>query len=120
MKNLLLIISIVVNIGLSIFCFLGSNKTPQHITSSNMSKKNDSIPDYDITSMRNFESVYFNRNDSIYKDIWGKAFENEPEKSFLISCSYYYVTKDTSILKDILVSIEQLEQSYQRKMKLGL
>ncbi len=119
MKNLLLIISIVINIGLIAFYFLRTDKVPQSNISANVSKKNDSIPDYEITSMKNFETVYFNRNDSIYKDVWGEAFENEPEKAFLISCSYYYVTKDTNILKDIVVSMEQLEQSYQRKMKLG-
>ena len=118
MKKLLLIISIVANIGLIAFYFLMTNKTPQPNILEKVSMKNDSILDYEITSMKNFETVYFNRNDSIYKNLWGEAFENEPEKAFLISCSYYYVTKDTSILKDIGVSIEQLEQSYQRKMKL--
>ena len=69
--------------------------------------------------MKNFETVFFGKNDSTYKDLWGEAFENEPEKAFLISCSYYYITKDSSILKDIGVSVEQIEQSYQRKMKVG-
>lgn len=116
---MLLIISVVVNIGLIAFYFLRTNKTPQPNLSANVFKKNDSISDYEITSMKNFDAVYFNRKDSIYKNVWGEAFENEPEKAFLISCSYYYVTKDTNILKDIGVSIEQLEQAYQRKMKLG-
>ncbi len=81
--------------------------------------KNDSISKYEITSMKNFETVYFNKNDSIYKEIWGDAFENEPEKAFLICCTYYYVTKDTSVLKDIEISIEQLDQAYQSKIKIG-
>lgn len=119
MKNLLLVISIVLNIGLIVFCFYMTNNESQSNISATVSKKNDNIPDYEITSMKNFETVYFNKNDSIYKDIWGDAFENEPEKAFLISCSYYYVTKDTSILKNIEISIEQLEMSYQRKMKVG-
>jgi hypothetical protein len=119
MKNLLLVISIAANFGLIAFCFLRTPKTHQSVVLSNVSKKSDGIPDYEITSMRNFETVYFNRNDSIYKNVWGEAFENEPEKAFLISCSYYFVTKDTSILKDIGVSVDQIEQSYQRKMKVG-
>ncbi len=66
--------------------------------------------------MKNFKAVYLNKNDSLYKDLWSEAFENEPEQAFLIACSYYYVKKDTAILKDIKVSIEQLEHAYKRRI----
>lgn len=112
-----MIMSIGINIGLVVFYSLRNNdKLPQSHISNDLKKKNDSIPDYEITSMKNFETIFFNKNDSIYKNIWGKAFENEPEKAFLISCSYYYLTNDTSVLKDVNVSIGQLEHSYQRKV----
>ena len=116
MKNKLLVLSVIVNIGLIIFCCI------KHTHSQpNLSAKKDtlSVWAYEITLRRNFETVYFNKNDNIYKDLWGRAFEDEPEQAFLISCSYFYVTKDKRVLKDIEVSAEQLEQAYQRELKIN-
>lgn len=120
MKNIILIASIALNIALGIFC-VSRIKTPRSEPDTVSVHGEDPMPDYEITSKKNFEAVYFNRNDSLYKDLWGEAFENEPEKSFLIACSYYYVTKDTSIINDIETSAKQLEEGglYNRKLRIG-
>jgi hypothetical protein len=115
MKNALLIISIFLNIGLSVLYYFKTK--PMQEKSSAIPVNNMDTVDYEITSMKNFEAVYFNRNDSLYKDLWSEAFENEPEKAFLIPCSYFYTTKDEKVLNDIKVSAEQLETAYQRKSK---
>ena len=116
MKNKILILSIGINIGLLIFCCFKTKIFKTKISTNPVS--NIDTVSYDIESMRNFETVFISRNDSIYKSIWNEAFENEPEKAFLISCSYYYVTKDKRILKNIEMSILQLQDVYQRKFKI--
>jgi hypothetical protein len=114
MKNILFAISIFLNIVLfALYCY---DITPIQSNISTIPAKNMDTMDYEITSMKNFENVYFNKNDSLYKDLWNEAFENQPQSAFLISCSYFYATKDKRILKDIKVSIEQLESVYQRKI----
>lgn len=116
MKNVLLIISIFLNIGLSAIYYYKTKSIQEKKCTIPVSDM-DTV-DYEITSMKNFESVYFNRNDSLYKDLWNEAFENQPQSAFLISCSYFYVTKDKRILKDIEVSAQQLEDVYQRNFKI--
>lgn len=107
----MLIVSLIINFGLVAYCCtrVKPKLPPENATTKNTTK------DYEIASMKNFENVYLNRNDSIYKQIWNEAFENQPQSAFLISCSYFYVTKDKRILKDIEVSTQQLESVYQRK-----
>ncbi len=109
MKSIFLIFSLLANIGLLIFCFY-IKKDPELIP---IDGKNP-MPDYEITSTDNFKKVFFDRNDSLYKDLWGEAFENEPEKAFLISCAYNYVTQDTSAIHDIKISADQLETMYHK------
>ncbi len=116
MKNILFAISFFLNIVLFALYYFKTKPIQQN--TSAIPAKNIDTPDYEITSMKNFERVYFNRNDSLYKALWNEAFENEPEKAFLISCSYFYVTEDKRIKKDIEVSANQLETSYQRKFKI--
>lgn len=113
MKNMLLIISILLNIGLFSLYYLKTEAIKTR--TSEITTRDIDTTDYEITSMKNFESVYFDRNDTLYKDLWGEAFENQPQSAFLISSSYYYVTKDKRILEDIAVSISQLESMYPRK-----
>jgi hypothetical protein len=115
MKNTLFAISILLNIASFALYFYKTMEIQSNI--STIPAKNTDTVDYEITSMKNFESVFFNRNDSLYKALWNEAFEDEPEKAFLISCSYFYMTKDKRIKKDIEVSANQLEISYQRKFK---
>jgi hypothetical protein len=114
MKNIPLIVSVLLNIVLiAKYCFMVEPKE-ENAFSNSINKHLD----YEITSMNNFEEVYFSRNDSLYNELWGEAFENEPQRAFLISCSYFYVTKDKRILKDIELSAEQMEDVYQRKFKI--
>lgn len=118
-KNILLLISFLVNIGLAIYCYSIFQNNSKTALPLNTKIRNGNIPDFEITSMKNFENVYYDMNDSIYKEMWGKAFENEPEKAFLISCSYYFIRRDTNILKDIKISVDQLDQAYQNNMKIN-
>ena len=118
-KNILLLISFLVNIGLAIYCYSKFQNNSKTALPLNTKIRNGNIPDFEITSMKNFENVYYDMNDSIYKEMWGKAFENEPEKAFLISCSYYFIRRDTNILKDIKISVDQLDQAYQNNMKIN-
>ena len=113
MKNILFVISILLNISLLAWGLLKIKQIQTNV--SVIPANNMDTLEYEITSMKNFENVYFNRNDSLYKELWSEAFENEPEKAFLISCSYYYVTKNNKIKQDIEVSSEQLESVYQKK-----
>jgi hypothetical protein len=119
MKNALLILSLLLNIGLAAFCVV-KIKTSSSPSSDISIDGKYPIPDYKITSKKNFKEVYFEQNDSLYKDLWNEAFENEPEEAFLISCSYFYVTKDTNVVEDIKTSVRQLEEKglYNRELKI--
>jgi hypothetical protein len=64
-----------------------------------------------------FEDVYFNLNDSIYHEIWKEAYKEYPEDAFLISTSYYYVTKQNKALKDINTSMKKLQTMYHDTMR---
>lgn len=68
--------------------------------------------DVDITSNRNFDNVFFKKNDSLYKEIWNHEFENSPEQAFLIACGYYYLTRDLRVKKDVDQSYSQLTTIY--------
>jgi len=71
--------------------------------------------DYDITSNENFEKIFFDNNDSLYSVQFNEAFENQPEMALLISCTYYFITKNEKVLDDINLSISQLKEIYVRK-----
>jgi hypothetical protein len=111
MKNIFLFISIIFNIiiiGLYLY-----NQDLQSV--ENRVRIADTIIDYEITSSKNFEAVFIFKNDSIYNRLWSEAFENQPEKAFLISTSYFYVTGRKQALKNIETSKEQLETIYHKK-----
>jgi hypothetical protein len=83
-------------------------------TEKGIARQSIVMPHFEISSPDNFESVFVHQNDSIYRRIWSEAFENHPETAFLISCSYYLVTKDSSILNDVEISESQLETMYNK------
>ncbi|HPT13796.1 MAG TPA: hypothetical protein PK796_03330 [Bacteroidales bacterium] len=72
----------------------------------------------DVILRKNFESMFYKCNDSIYRNVWNSAFEEEPEMAFLISSTYYFVTKDDKILKDIETSNSQLKEIYYQKINI--
>jgi len=115
MKTALLILSVAINIVFAV-SYYGSDR--KELTPKSEAKP-AALPvqarHFEITTRQNFEAVYFNSNDSIYKRCWNEAFENHPESAFLIACSYFYVTGNKWILDDIKVSAGQLEHAYQRK-----
>jgi hypothetical protein len=71
----------------------------------------DSI-DYKISSNKNFQSVFILKNDSLYKWLWNKSFQEQPEDAFFLSAAYFYVTNDSMVIDDINLSINQLETIY--------
>ena len=76
--------------------------------------------DNNVTSHLNFDSIFFQKNDTVYNKIWSQAFENTPEEAFLISCSYFLITKKSEVLDDIFVSGQQLEEMYHKKLAIQL
>jgi hypothetical protein len=112
MMKFFLILSITVNLLIALFFILNSNRSNK-IKAVN---KRMAIHDFEITSTDNFESVFIEKNDSVYGRIWNDAFQNQPEKAFLISCSYFLVTKNQNILKDIEISESQLETMYHKRI----
>ena len=115
MKNIILILSLIFNLAMLAFFW---DDLKRHRDSDTRSKAEAYYPevDWEITSTKNFESVFIKKNDSIYKRLWNEAFENQPPSAFLISCTYFFVTKDTSVLNDIELSKEQLETMYNEKI----
>ncbi len=96
---------------------MSKDKTNQNTHSSITNQIDDSLRDlWNIGATNNFENVYFKRNDSIYKRLWYEAYENEPPSAFLISCTYYYVSRNDSVLNDIELSKTQLESIYHCKL----
>lgn len=73
-------------------------------------------PNDDFRISNNFVNLYVNKNDSIYKQIWRSAYEDKPTDAFLISSTYYFVTKNKSILKDVEMSKSQVEEIYGKKI----
>lgn len=69
-----------------------------------------------VSQSQNFESLFINHSDSAYHRIWNHSFQNWPESAFLVACSYYYVTKRDTVLHDIAISKEQLEQMYHSRI----
>jgi len=118
MRNKLFYTSIALNIFLLIFCLL-KFRSSQGKSNSSADVAQSRPVDYEISSNANFRTVYIKRNDSVYKRLWNEAFENQPEYAFLISCTYYYVTGNEIIKKDIELSKKQLEEIYHTQLLLN-
>ncbi|HEY0652123.1 MAG TPA: hypothetical protein VGD65_03305 [Chryseosolibacter sp.] len=106
MNKLILIFSLLLNVGLTLLLLFGrQEKAPGKIL-ANRNK------DYDITSFSNFKSVFIEKDDSVYLGLWNQAFQEEPEIAFLLSSSYYHTTKNRDLLKHIELSNSQLKTIY--------
>lgn len=66
----------------------------------------------DYSMAYNFRKIFIERNDSVYKEVFSKSFEDLPEQAFLLSSTYFFLTKDSLVLKDMKVACSQLESIY--------
>lgn len=48
----------------------------------------------------------------MYKHIFSTSFENSPVQAYLLSCTYYTVTKDSTIKKDIEMIGSEIKEIY--------
>jgi hypothetical protein len=106
-SKLYFIISLIVNIILVSY-FISTNKwkgEDGHTINQNIQKENLSV-------QYNFEKIFIEKNDSVYKRIFSLAFENNPVQAYLLSCTYYTVTKDTTIKKDIKMISTEIKAIY--------
>jgi hypothetical protein len=83
----------------------------QDLMESGVSKKNR---DLYIKSYDNFDSVFFKRNDSLYRELWNEAMQDDPEQAFLMACSYFYLTKDNKIKFTVDNAYDQLKIIYHK------
>ena len=105
-SKLFFFISLVINIILvSYFISTSKLKGDSHT-------KNQVIQDKDLSVQYNFKKIFIEKNDSVYKRIFSLAFENNPVQAYLLSCTYYTVTKDTTIKKDIKMIGTEIKAIY--------
>lgn len=106
--KVMLIISLSFNIILAMFFW----KQRKELEFSRMIDKYNvdlSKIDNSPISDDNFRKIFIEKNDTLYRDIYNKAFENSSAEAYLIACGYYYVTRNKRAKEDI-------EQTY-KEMK---
>lgn len=105
-------LSIVANIVLAWSVWRQSDAQRIHEVDSNTHLSACKTSPMHFSTPENFEALFVHHNDSVYRRVWGHSFQDWPESAFLVACSYYYVTKQDTLLHDNAVSKEQLEQIY--------
>ena len=66
----------------------------------------------DLSIHHDFEKIFLEKNDSIYRMIYGKSFEELPVQAYLLACTYYLVKKDSSSKKDIQMISSEIKAIY--------
>jgi hypothetical protein len=115
MKNSILIGSIVLNVLCIVYIIMQMDEHKGGPTYDPKELLIDSI-DYKISSNKNFHSVFILKNDSLYRRLWNKTFQEQPEDAFFLSAAYYYITNDSMVKDDIDMSLNQLETIYHNKI----
>lgn len=99
------IVSIVINIVLLFVIFKNYNE--------NKSINVPMLPqDKDLSSRYNFEKIFLEKNDSVYKIVYNKSFEDLPVQAYLLACTYYLLKKDSSSKKDIEMINSEIKAIY--------
>lgn len=80
------------------------------ITKLNSIVKGISIPD--------FERIFLEKNDSVYKTIFNLPFEEYPVQAYLLACTYYMLKKDNSARNDFRMMSAEIESIYGKPPKI--
>lgn len=84
-------------------------------TNAKTATKNKLALDYkpslniDLSDKYNFQKIFIEKNDSVYRSVYNKSFEDNPVNAFLLACSYYVITNDTIHKKDVIMANTELE-----------
>ncbi|UUC46565.1 hypothetical protein [Flavobacterium cerinum] len=62
-----------------------------------------------------YRNVFLKRNDSLYEKYFYMYYEDSPYEAYLLANSYYLLTKSDSVLKDVELAKEQLDEIYSTK-----
>jgi hypothetical protein len=111
MKNykVIAIFSLVINLVLGVLLFKpSSSKTTKYSTGDTLAKEKD------LSVRYNFEKIFLEKNDSVYREVFNKSFEDLPVQAYLLACTYYLLKKDTITKKDIEMISSEIKGIYGR------
>jgi len=100
-------ISIVINFTLLFLLFIKFNNKENNIKDIPKLSQNE-----DLSNRYNFEKIFLEKNDSVYKNVFNRSFEDFPVQAYLLACTYYMIKKDTSIKQDIVMISSEIKGIY--------
>jgi hypothetical protein len=107
MKNKFLVFSLVLNFVVIFYCAFLQKKINKYEQRSEIDNTHGNL-----SIQHNFKKVFVEKSDSVYKIIFGTSFENNPVEAYLIASSYYLLTKNPAIKKDIMMVNTELQPIY--------
>ena len=103
--RIITVVSVAANFIFLFMLYKSTNRSKEVNTSiSSVSK--------DLSIHHNFEKIFLEKNDSIYRMVYGKSFEELPVQAYLLACTYYLVKKDSSSKKDIQMISSEIKAIY--------
>ena len=100
--------SILLNIVLIILLVKHSTNKTNNINTYPVEFKKEN----DLTNKFYFEKIFIEKNDSVYKMVYNRSFEDLPVQAYLLACTYYLIKKDSSSKKDIEMISSEIKAIY--------
>lgn len=98
--------SLVANIILLVIIFRGCDQDQLSYTGQEIPKNQN------LTDTFNFKKIFLEKNDSVYKVVFNKSFEDYPVQAYLLACTYYLLKKDEITKKDIEMISSEIRSIY--------
>lgn len=103
-----LIMSIIMNIYWGITFYYSKKDKIE-----NFSYLDQKSPDcLELFNKTNYQKIFIEKNDSTYREYFNRFFVNTPGQSFLLACTFYLLSNDKKIKRDIQAVLSEMKGMY--------
>src|SRR6516164_4181048 len=77
-------------------------------------------PKTDLSINNNFQKIFIEKDDTLYRAVFNKSFEDLPTQCYMLACAYYLLKRDSNTLNDVKMITSEIKGIYGRAPEIQL